>query len=57
MGSNTKGVIDKLFNTHLQRFQNAQETSNERGSEFIPIVLKNGFIIFKEQTLEELNHT
>ena len=57
MGSNTKGVIDKLFNTYSQRFQNAQETSNERGSEFIPIVLKNGFIIFKEQTLEELNHT
>ena len=36
MDSNTKGVIDKLFNTLLQRFQNAQETSNERGSEFIP---------------------
>ena len=36
MGSDTKDVIDKLFNTLLQRFQNAQETSNERGSEFIP---------------------
>ena len=36
MGSNTEDVIDKLFNTLLQRFQNAQETSNERGSEFIP---------------------
>ena len=36
MGSHTKDVIDKLFNTLLQRFQNAQETSNERGSEFIP---------------------
>ena len=36
MGSNTKDVIDKLFNTLLQRFQKAQETSNERGSEFIP---------------------
>ena len=32
----TQDVIDKLFNTLLQRFQNAQETSNERGSEFIP---------------------
>ena len=31
MGSDTK-----LFNTLLQRFQNAQETSNERGSKFIP---------------------
>ena len=36
MGSDTKDVIDKPFNTLLQRFQNAQETSNERGSEFIP---------------------
>ena len=36
MGSNTEDVIDRLFNTLLQRFQNAQETSNERGSEFIP---------------------
>ena len=36
MGSNTGEVIDRLFNTLLQRFQNAQETSNERGSEFIP---------------------
>ena len=36
MGSNTEDAIDKLFNTLLQRFQNAQETSNERGSEFIP---------------------
>ena len=36
MGGDTKDVIDKLFNTLLQRFQNAQETSNERGSEFIP---------------------
>ena len=36
MGSNTKNVINKLFNTLLQRFQKSQETSNERGSEFIP---------------------
>ena len=36
MGSDTEDVIDKLFNTLLQRFQRAQETSNERGSEFIP---------------------
>ena len=36
MGSDTEDVIDKLFNTLLQRFQCAQETSNERGSEFIP---------------------
>ena len=36
IGSDTEDVIDKLFNTLLQRFQCAQETSNERGSEFIP---------------------
>ena len=36
MGSNTENVIDTLFNTLLQNFQRIHETSNERGSEFIP---------------------
>ena len=36
MDSVTENVIDTLFNTLLQNFQCAQETSNERGSEFIP---------------------
>ena len=36
MGSNRENVIDKLFNTLLQRFQKAQETSNDNGREFIP---------------------
>ena len=36
MGSNTEDAIDTLFNTLLQRFQHAQETSNDKGSEFIP---------------------
>ena len=35
MGSDTDEVIDKLFDTILQRFQEARETSFERGSEFI----------------------
>ena len=35
MGSNTEDVINKLFNTLLQRFQQSQETSNKRGREFI----------------------
>ena len=35
MGSDTDDVIDKLFDTILQRFREAIETSNERGSEFI----------------------
>ena len=33
MGSDTNDVIDKLFHTILQKFQQAQETSNDNGSE------------------------
>ena len=36
VGSDTNDVIDRLFNTLLQIFQSAQETSSKRGSEFIP---------------------
>ena len=36
MGSDTENVIDIRFNTLLQNFQRIQETSNERGSKFIP---------------------
>ena len=36
MGSDTKDVINTLFNTILQRFQQAQETSNDKGSKFVP---------------------
>ena len=36
MGSGTENVIYTLFNTLLQNLQRMQETSNERGSEFIP---------------------
>ena len=35
MGSDTEDVVDKLFNTLLQRFQHAQETSNDKGNEFV----------------------
>ena len=35
MGSNTDEIIDRLFNTMLQRLQDAKETSFERGSKFI----------------------
>ena len=34
MGTDTKNVIDTLFNTILNRIQQAIETSNERGSRF-----------------------
>ena len=40
VGSNTEDVINKLFNTLLQRFQQAQEKSNDNGSEFIPDSVK-----------------
>ena len=36
IGSDTENVIDTLFNTLLQNVWLIQETSNERGSEFIP---------------------
>ena len=36
MSSDTENVIDTHFNTLLQNFQRKQETSNKRGSEFIP---------------------
>ena len=36
MGNDTENVIDTLFNTILQRFKQAQETSSEKGSKCIP---------------------
>ena len=36
MVSDAEDIIDTLFNTILQRFQQAQETSSDKGSEFIP---------------------
>ena len=35
MGSNTDNIIDKIFDTILQRFQEAQETSHKIGIEFM----------------------
>ena len=35
-GSDTKNVINTLFNTLLENVQHIQKTLNERGSEFIP---------------------
>ena len=34
MGSHTDDIIDRLFDTTLQKFQQAIEISNERGGEF-----------------------
>ena len=36
MGSNTEDVLDKFFDILLQRFNRAQEISNDKGSESIP---------------------
>ena len=57
MSGNTKDVINKLFNTLLQRSQKSDKTSNERGSKFIPDSIELLYYVFKESTLEELNHT
>ena len=34
MGSDTENIIDTLFNTILNRIQEAMKKSNEKGSEF-----------------------
>ena len=57
MDSDTEDVIDTLFNTILQRFQQAQETSNDKGSEFIPESVELLYYYFQKNILEELNHT
>ena len=36
MCSNTNDVINRLFDTTLERFQQTIETSNDKGSKFIP---------------------
>ena len=57
MDRDTEDVIDTLFNTILQRFQQAQETSNDKGSEFIPESVELLYYYFQKNILEELNHT
>ena len=57
VGSDTEDAIDTLFNTILQRFQQAQETSNDKGSEFIPESVELLYYYFQKNILEELNHT
>ena len=47
MGSDTENAIDKLFNTILDRIQQAIETSNERGSGFTHESVLYYIIIFK----------
>ena len=51
MGRDTKDVIDNLFNTTLQRFKQAQETSNDNGSDFIPENVELLFYYFQERNI------
>ena len=48
MDSDTEDVIDTLFDTILQRCQQAQETSNDKGSEFIPESVKLLYYYFQK---------
>ena len=56
MGSNTENVIDTLFNTLLQNFQCAQETSNDRGNEFIPDSVELLRYEFQRIDIRRANH-
>ena len=48
MGSDTENAIDTLFNTILNRIQQAIETSNERGSGFTHGSVLYCIIIFRK---------
>ena len=48
MASDAENIIDKLFDTILNRIQAAMETSNERGMDLPTIVLGYYIIIFKK---------
>ena len=56
MGSDTENVIDTLFNTLLQNFQCAQETSNDRGNEFIPDSVELLRYEFQRIDIRRANH-
>ena len=48
MGSDTENIIDTLFDTILNRIQEAMVTSNERGGGFTHESVVYYIIIFKE---------
>ena len=56
MGSDTKDVIDKLFSIIYKHFNKRKKHQVIMEANLFLKVL-NYYIIFKEQTLEELNHT
>ena len=48
MGRDTGNIVDELFKTFLQWFQDAKEKSNERGSELIhESVISLYYILYK----------
>ena len=57
MGNETDDIIDKLFESLLQRYQKSKEESRKRGREFIDELLIYCIIIFIKQFREERNHT
>ena len=57
MDSDTKDVIDKLYNNFYNDFSNQKKNQIKEEANLFLIVLNYYIIIFKEQTLEELNHT
>ena len=57
MGSDTENAIDTLFNTILDRIQQAIETSNERGSGFTPESVALLYYYFQKIDIRKVNHT
>ena len=55
MGSDTKDVINTLFNTILQRFQQAQETSNDKGIKFVPESVELLYYYFQKINIKKKN--
>ena len=57
MGSDTDNIINELFKSLLQRFQDAKEKSNERRSEFIQENVDLLYYILHKKSLKKVNHT
>ena len=57
MGSDTENSIDTLFNTILDKIQQAIETSNERGSGFTPESVALLYYYFQKKDIRKVNHT
>ena len=56
MDSDTKDVIDRLFDTTLDRFQQAIETSNDNGSGFTNESVGLLYYYFMKINIRRANH-